>query len=76
MAEAMIGFVGLGNMGAPMAANLIAKGHSLTVYDIAGTKSRAPKHSKIASDRENIVETCGLVLLSLCLLYTSPSPRD
>ena len=65
MGEAMIGFVGLGNMGAPMAANLVAEGHSLTVYDIAGTESRAPKHSKIASDLENLVETCELVLLSL-----------
>ena len=30
----MIGFVGLGNMGAHMARNLIKKGHQLVVYDI------------------------------------------
>jgi 3-hydroxyisobutyrate dehydrogenase-like beta-hydroxyacid dehydrogenase len=30
----LIGFVGLGNMGAHMARNLIKKGHQLVVYDI------------------------------------------
>ena len=29
-----IGFIGLGNMGAPMASNLIAAGHSVKVFDI------------------------------------------
>ena len=32
---ARIGFIGLGNMGGPMVANLIKAGHSLTVFDIA-----------------------------------------
>ncbi len=32
-----IGFIGLGNMGAPMAANLAKAGHSVTGYDVAGT---------------------------------------
>ncbi|WP_159565424.1 sulfolactaldehyde 3-reductase [Budvicia diplopodorum] len=31
---ALIAFIGLGQMGSPMAANLIKKGHRLTVYDI------------------------------------------
>lgn len=30
-----IGFVGLGNMGAPMANNLMKKGHQLVVFDLA-----------------------------------------
>jgi len=29
-----IAFIGLGNMGAPMAANLLKAGHTLTVYDL------------------------------------------
>ena len=33
MAE--IGFVGLGNMGGPMAANLIKAGHKLRVFDLS-----------------------------------------
>jgi 3-hydroxyisobutyrate dehydrogenase len=32
---ATIGFIGLGNMGAPMARNLLAAGHQLTIYDIS-----------------------------------------
>ena len=31
-----IGFIGLGNMGAPMAANLAAAGHEVTGFDTAG----------------------------------------
>ncbi len=31
---ANIAFIGLGNMGGPMAENLIKAGHSLTVYDL------------------------------------------
>jgi 3-hydroxyisobutyrate dehydrogenase len=31
---AVIGFIGLGNMGAPMAANLVKAGHRVTGYDI------------------------------------------
>ena len=31
-----IGFIGLGNMGAPMAENLAAAGHEVTGFDIAG----------------------------------------
>jgi len=30
-----IGFIGLGNMGAPMAANLAKAGHNVTGYDMA-----------------------------------------
>ncbi|MDF0597404.1 3-hydroxyisobutyrate dehydrogenase [Psychromarinibacter halotolerans] len=30
-----IGFIGLGNMGAPMAANLVAAGHDVTGFDVA-----------------------------------------
>lgn len=34
-----IGFIGLGNMGGPMATNLAAAGHSVIGYDVAGTQS-------------------------------------
>lgn len=30
-----IGFIGLGNMGAPMASNLVKAGHALTVFDLS-----------------------------------------
>ncbi len=34
---AHIGFIGLGNMGLPMAGNLIRAGHAVTGFDVAGT---------------------------------------
>jgi 3-hydroxyisobutyrate dehydrogenase len=36
-----IGFVGLGRMGGPMAANLVAAGHRVRGYDVAGEACRA-----------------------------------
>ena len=38
-----IGFIGLGNMGAPMAANLAKAGHNVTGYDVAGTTAEGVK---------------------------------
>ena len=32
-----IGFIGLGNMGAPMATNLAKAGHEVAGFDVAGT---------------------------------------
>jgi 3-hydroxyisobutyrate dehydrogenase len=36
-----IGFIGLGNMGAPMAANLVKAGHEVTGFDIAAGRAAA-----------------------------------
>ena len=38
---ATIGFIGLGNMGAPMAANLLRAGHTVRGYDLSPTASVA-----------------------------------
>jgi 3-hydroxyisobutyrate dehydrogenase-like beta-hydroxyacid dehydrogenase len=40
-----IGFIGLGNMGGPMALNLIKAGHALTVHDVR-QKSAGPHLDK------------------------------
>jgi 3-hydroxyisobutyrate dehydrogenase len=37
-----IGFIGLGNMGAPMAANLVAAGHEVTGFDLAARPEGMP----------------------------------
>jgi 3-hydroxyisobutyrate dehydrogenase len=34
-----IGFIGIGNMGVPMAANLVRSGYHVTAYDIAATRA-------------------------------------
>ncbi len=54
-----IGFIGLGNMGAPMAANLIAAGHDVTgfdlaPYDIAGI-AKAATAAEAASGRDAVI---------------------
>ena len=58
-----IGFIGLGNMGAPMAHNLLKAGHALRVFDLATGAVAA-------------LVQAGATGAETCLLYTSPSPRD
>ena len=36
-----IAFIGLGNMGSPMAENLLSAGHSLQVFDLDQSATRA-----------------------------------
>ncbi|GAA6177957.1 3-hydroxyisobutyrate dehydrogenase [Sulfitobacter pacificus] len=40
MTPLKIGFIGLGNMGAPMASNLAAAGHIVTGFDVAGAEAK------------------------------------
>ena len=37
MASSKIGFIGLGNMGGPMAANLVKAGHEVRGFDLSPT---------------------------------------
>ncbi len=60
-----IGFVGLGNMGRPMAINLTKVGHELVVYDAAGTASRAPKNTVAASSVAEVAAKTEAIFLSL-----------
>ncbi|WP_424967584.1 3-hydroxyisobutyrate dehydrogenase [Dinoroseobacter sp. S375] len=54
-----IGFIGLGNMGAPMAQNLAAAGHTVTGFDVAGTVpealSAAASAAEAASGAEVVI---------------------
>ena len=49
MAAEEIGFVGLGNMGRPMATNLVDSGRCVVVHDAAGTQARAPRGAHLAA---------------------------
>jgi 3-hydroxyisobutyrate dehydrogenase-like beta-hydroxyacid dehydrogenase len=64
------GFVGLGHMGAPMAANIAKGGWQLNVYDKAGTHARAPAGTTAATLAE-IAKTATTVLLSVPDGYAS-----
>ncbi|MGR3723285.1 3-hydroxyisobutyrate dehydrogenase [Abyssibius alkaniclasticus] len=45
-----IGFIGLGNMGAPMAANLVRAGHAVSGFDVAGTVVDGAKQAQSAAE--------------------------
>jgi 3-hydroxyisobutyrate dehydrogenase len=55
----LIGFIGLGNMGAPMARNLVAAGHAVTGFDVAGVAVEgvpmAATAAAAARDREAVI---------------------
>jgi 3-hydroxyisobutyrate dehydrogenase len=52
---AAIAFLGLGNMGGPMAKNLLAAGHSLTVFDLVEAACAA-----LAAEGASIAAVCRL----------------
>ncbi len=55
-----IGFIGLGNMGAPMAANLAKAGHEVAGFDVAGTKAEGTSVAEsaiVAADGADVVIT-------------------
>ncbi len=62
---AAYGFVGLGNMGGPMAANLARSGVDLVVFDKAGTAARAPAGARVASSTAAVAAAAETVFLSL-----------
>ena len=45
-----IGFIGMGNMGGPMAANLAAAGHDVIGFDTAGTTAEGTAHAASAAE--------------------------
>lgn len=59
------GFIGLGNMGAPMSANLAKAGFALVVHDAAGTQGRAPPGAAIGASAADVAAQADVVFLSL-----------
>src|SRR5439155_16261218 len=67
-----IGFIGLGNMGGPMALNLIKAGHSLTVHDIR--RQMADPH---ISGGANWADTpADVARVSELILTSLPGPKE
>ena len=65
MRPTKLGFIGLGNMGRPMATNIVKAGFELTVYDKAGTTARAPAGSTVCASTGEVAERANTVFLSL-----------
>ncbi len=70
-----IGFVGLGNMGAPMARNLLKAGHDLVVHDVvrANVDAVAAAGARAAASVRDVVAGAELVLT---MLPSSPHVRS
>jgi len=67
-----IGFIGLGNMGGPMASHILAAGHTLTVYD-ARREAAAPHlkgGARWADSTRAVAATSEIVFTSL------PGPKE
>jgi 3-hydroxyisobutyrate dehydrogenase len=64
---ATIGFIGLGNMGAPMAVNLVKAGHRVIGYDINATALHAPVLAGVQQARSaaEAVRTADVVITML-----------
>jgi 3-hydroxyisobutyrate dehydrogenase len=62
-----IGFIGLGNMGAPMAANLVKAGHTVTGFDInaAALRALATAGGKTASSAAEAAKGADVVITML-----------
>ncbi|MSO70039.1 MAG: NAD(P)-dependent oxidoreductase [Alphaproteobacteria bacterium] len=65
MSAEPIGFIGLGNMGAPMAANMAKAGHALLCFDAAGTQGRMPAGVAAAGSVAAIAQRVRIALFSL-----------
>mgnify|MGYP003543132999 CR=1 FL=1 len=64
-APRVVGFVGLGNMGFPMAANVAAAGFELVAFDSAGTDDRLPVGSAAAASIADVAQRVDTMLLSV-----------
>jgi 3-hydroxyisobutyrate dehydrogenase-like beta-hydroxyacid dehydrogenase len=64
---ALLGFVGVGRMGGPMAARLLDAGHTLVIFDTnaAVMKPLADRGATVASSPAEVASTADVVFLSL-----------
>lgn len=65
MANRRIGFIGLGNMGGPIAARIAGGGFDLKVFDVADPVQRAPLAKEYAASAAGAAE--GVEIVFLCL---------
>ncbi len=63
----MIGFIGLGNMGGPMAANLVKAGHEVSGFDLSGEALAAARGAgiKATEDLSEAIDQADVVITML-----------
>jgi 3-hydroxyisobutyrate dehydrogenase-like beta-hydroxyacid dehydrogenase len=61
------GYLGIGNMGLPMAGKLMDGGHSLTIHDIneANLQPLLERQARRATSPKDLADTCEIVFVSL-----------
>jgi 3-hydroxyisobutyrate dehydrogenase-like beta-hydroxyacid dehydrogenase len=61
------GYLGVGNMGQPMAGKLLDAGHSLTIYDIneAAMRPLPERQARRATSPQELADRCEIVFVSL-----------
>ena len=71
----IIGFIGLGIMGKPMAKNLIKKGYSVVVYDVvaASVKELVELGAAEGKSPKDVANKCGILIT---MLPNSPHVRE
>ena len=67
-----IGFIGLGNLGAPMARNIQIAGYSMVVYDVreGATKTLLEGGARLAASPEEVAGLCDVTFTSV------PGPKE
>ena len=65
MTRETIGFIGLGNIGRPMATHIAQAGFDMVVYDIAGTSQRAPDGVTSGTSAVDVARQSTAIILSL-----------
>jgi 3-hydroxyisobutyrate dehydrogenase len=60
-----IGFIGLGKMGGPMAANVAKATSGLVCFDMAGTEDRMPAGAVAAASIADLAQQCATVFVSV-----------
>lgn len=63
--DRVIGFIGLGQMGGPMAANIVKGGYQLVCYDQAGTKELMPEGATACGSVAEVVKGADTIFMSL-----------
>jgi 3-hydroxyisobutyrate dehydrogenase len=71
-----VGFIGLGNMGMPMAANLVRGGHDVMAYDIAADRARQFAQAQAARATESLAELAAHADMVITMLPTGREVRD
>ena len=71
-----IGFIGMGNMGVPMAANLVRAGYAVTAYDIAADRARTFAQTHAARATTSLAALGEVADLIITMLPTGRDVRS